>query len=86
MENFVFRSSFPILNPLCSGMLVYKLEQQTDNDSELDSDLQRLGARDTGDLGALIFFHFISFYLISDVEGGVSPSYPSLSYNDQKQP
>ena len=42
MINFVFRSSLPILNPLCSGMLVYKLEQQTDNDSELDSDLQRL--------------------------------------------
>ena len=36
------------------------LERQTDNDNEPDSDLQRLWARDTEDLGTFEAVHFIS--------------------------
>ena len=39
-------------------MLIYELERQTDNDNESDSDLQRLLARDTEDLGAIEVFYF----------------------------
>ena len=46
---------------------IYELERQTDNDNEPDSDLQRLWARDSKDLGALkvfYFIHFISFHYL----------------------
>ena len=42
---------------------IYELKRQTDNDNESDSDLQRLWARDTEDLGALEDFHFISYWM-----------------------
>ena len=45
IEDFKFRWSLSILNPLCPGML--------------DLDLQRLWAQDTEDLDALEVFYFI---------------------------
>ena len=41
------------------------LERQTDNDNEPDSDLQRLWARDTEDLGTFEAVHFISKNILS---------------------
>ena len=40
-ENFIFRTSFSILNPLCPCMLDLRIGTATDNDNEPDSDLQR---------------------------------------------
>ena len=63
-ENFIFRPSFSILNLCVPACWIYELERQTDNDNEPDSDLQRLGARDTDDSGVLEVYHYIHFHFI----------------------
>ena len=67
LKTLYFGQAFPSKIPCVPACWIYELERQTDNDNEPDSDLQRLWARDTEDLGAIvvILFHFIAPFSIT---------------------